>query len=110
MSLSFPEVQTATVDVSENDSQSTVIEIGTGHVVAVFLPTIDSSSVGFEASVDGSTWRTVNDASGSAIEISATTGDECVVFGTKIIPGPYLRLTFGSSQTSDRTVEVVVQD
>lgn len=109
MGVSSAIVKTVTVDVSDDDTHSTAAYIGSAEVAVIFLPTLDNSKINFEASVDGSTWFPILDESLNKIEINAGTGEYAIELSYALVGGPWLRLVFGSSQTSDREISLVLK-
>jgi hypothetical protein len=110
MSISQPEIIKLTCDVSEDNTHTDAAYVGTGHVFGVQVPTIDNAKIDWEASIDGSTWYSVVDENLNSIEVNAGGGEYFAMMDGLHVGGPYVRIVFGSAQTSDRELYIVVKD
>ena len=75
------------------------------------LPTITSGSLGFQISLDNSTWVQLHDPPGTAVNLGTTTGS-CAVSASAfdlLSPWPYVRLTFGAAQAASGTITWTLQ-
>lgn len=110
MAGSQPEIITFTI--SSGSSLSDAHFIGDRVPLALYVPTIDSAKLTFQASISDSTYYDVYDATNSEAELPATTGDRVFDAPDALRGVNYMKIRSGSSgsaatQSAERTIEVV---
>ncbi len=105
------EYLSAVIDISSNDKISSSIEtMPEKFIVGLEIPTLTSTDLFIQGSLDGKTFRRALKADGSGDWlISATTGDR-LIFLDEMAAFPYLRIECGTSQAADRTFNFIMRN
>lgn len=104
----------ATFTIASGDSLSNAQHVGIGNPVAIALPTIDSSKITFQGSVDGTTFYDLYDATNAEVEEPTTTGQLYLDLPAAVRGVEYLKIRTGTSatavsQSAERTIHVVIK-
>lgn len=111
---SMVESVVAPFTIASGSALSDAQHIGIGNPSAIALPAIDNAKITFQASVDGTTWYDVYDATNAEVEEPATTGQLYLDLPSALRGVEYLKLRTGTSsspvsQSAERTIHVIIK-
>jgi hypothetical protein len=98
------------IDISEDANNSSAAQCG-GLLLSgiVFPAAMTGTAVTFDFSFDGSTWYDVKETDGSDVSYTVSAGDVVRVdpSGWAFASPGYLRISSGSSEAADRTINLI---
>lgn len=111
--MPFADASVVQVTIANGASLSDGAQLGVGRLVAIDLPTITSADLTFQVSIDGVTYREALDSGGTAVSITAGTGNRFWQAPSTLLGAPYLKVRSGTSgspvaQGAARTISLVV--
>ena len=105
-------LQTNTVIVTADDSDSTICDSGINNIVAFGFPSeMTSTSVSFAVSVDNDTYYDLTDKDGNTFEIPVS-AQSYVVIPPEIsyaIPR-FIQLRFSDAELAERTIQIFIRE
>lgn len=107
-----PSIETATIANAASLSDS--VEVGSGEVVGLMVPTWTSAEITFQGSHDGTTFSDVHDSAGAEVSIPATTGGRAVQAPAALKGFAFIKIRSGTSGTpvnqgAERLVRVIIK-
>ena len=98
------------IDISEDANNSSAAQCG-GLLLSgiVFPAAMTGTAVTFDFSFDGSTWYDVKETDGSDVSYTVSAGDVVRVdpSGWAFASPGYIRISSGSSEAADRTINLI---
>ena len=103
--------RTVTIDVSADDDLSDGIHLGDAAVVGIMMPAAwSAANIGFQASVDGTTYGVVVDNAGTPIVVTAPAAGEFVTLDADLLTGAeYIKVSSSALQAADRTISLALK-
>lgn len=105
----YPDAVPVTIDISVDAQVSGILDCNGSHLFALVTPAaVDSTSVTFQASVDGVTFTPMYDNAGT--QLSATiAANRWIPLDTALFESvQYLKIVAGSAETADREFTAIL--
>lgn len=102
---------TAAIDISENDTESNILELKGTAVVALLIPSaLTSTALTFKAGFDPAALQDVYDRDGNQYSVTVAV-DRWILIPVADIGGfPFLQIVMGSGEAADREIKVMTRN
>jgi hypothetical protein len=94
-------VSTATIDFSADPKISSAVTVSPQTIIGVYIPTIDTGVVYFQAMV-GDNWSRVQKSDGTGDFVIASSSGNKAIWIPELAPFSVVRVETGVNQTADR--------